>query len=232
MQIEPTRNLAQRCLLISFLVALQACGGGGADSSTEPTAAVPGPAPAPAPTPAPAPSPAPAPVAPAPSPAPTPSPVVADTPGKLIALSAANSCSISGFRESLLQRINTARANGSVCGTEVMSPTAPLQWNDTLFSAASRHSLDMAARNYFSHVTPEGVDFADRMSAEGYGWSAAGENIAGGQPTVDSVMGAWMASQGHCRNIMHPVFADVAVACVSQAGSSWGNYWTMNLGRR
>jgi len=148
----------------------------------------------------------------------------------LIQITAANTCSIAGFKESILQRINTARSDGHVCGTEVMPRVAALQWNDMLFSAAAGHSLDMATRNYFAHVTPEGIDFTQRMSAAGYGWGAAGENIAAGQSTVDGVMAAWLASEGHCRNIMQPVFADVAVACVSQPGSSWGYYWTMDLG--
>lgn len=107
-----------------------------------------------------------------------------------------------------------------------------MKWNDILFSAAARHSQDMATRNYFSHTTPEGITFSQRLATEGYvGW-AAGENIAAGQSTVSGVMAAWLGSEGHCRNIMQPLLTEVAVACVSQAGSSYGTYWTMDLGGR
>ena len=90
----------------------------------------------------------------------------------------------------------------------------------------------MATRNYFSHTTPEGITFAQRLSAEGYSFFAAGENIAGGQGSVGDVMTSWLASEGHCRNIMQPVFNEVAVACVAQAGSAYGSYWSMELGGR
>lgn len=137
------------------------------------------------------------------------------------------------MREAILQQINLARAGGRVCGTEIRPPVAALQWNDLLFSAAAKHSQDMATRDYFSHISPEGVGFGQRMAAEGYSAYAGGENIAAGQGTVDGVMMTWLNSSGHCRNIMEPAFTEVAVACVvAQAGSMYGMYWTMDLGAR
>lgn len=136
------------------------------------------------------------------------------------------------MREAILKQINAARASGYVCGTEIMRPVDAMAWNDVLFSAAARHSKDMAIRNYFSHTTPEGVTFSQRLANEGYGSWAAGENIAAGQSTVNGVMASWLTSEGHCRNIMQPVLNEVAVACVSLAGSTYGTYWTMDLGGR
>ena len=134
------------------------------------------------------------------------------------------------MRETILAQINAARAAGHVCGTELMAAVPAMKWNDVLFSAAARHSKDMADRNYFDHTTPEGVTFTQRLATEGYiGW-AEGENIAAGQPSVSSVMSAWLTSEGHCRNIMQPVLTEVAVACV--VGGGYGNYWTMDLGGR
>ena len=147
-------------------------------------------------------------------------------------LDASTTCSIPGMRDAILQQINLARASGYVCGTQILPPAAPVAWNDVLFSAAARHSLDMATRNYFSHTTPEGIDFAQRLAAEGYGARAAGENIAAGMGTVAGVMSAWMGSEGHCRNIMQPMFQEVAVACVMQPATTYGSYWTMELGGR
>jgi uncharacterized protein YkwD len=70
-----------------------------------------------------------------------------------------------------------------------------------LDSAARLHSEDMAARDYFAHVTPEGLSPTDRVNAQGYP-GGAGENIAMGYPTARAVVIAWMASAGHCRNIL------------------------------
>ncbi len=88
----------------------------------------------------------------------------------------------------------------------------------------------MADQNYFSHVSLDGRSFSRRLTNEGYSWQAAGENIAAGQITIAEVMAGWLASEGHCRNIMKPVFAEVAVACVAKSGTTYGTYWTMELG--
>ena len=238
MQIEITRPGTWRLALASLTLLLQACGGGGAEVASQATspevapaaaalaAAAPTPAtPAPAPvagTAMPAPTPAAAPVASAAAP-PLLAPAATGASGTLIQLTAATSCSIPDLREAVLRRVNAARSDGSVCGMATLPRVPALKWNDILFSAAARHSLDMAARNYFAHDTPEGVPFWQRLSSEGYGWSALGENIASGQSSVDSVIAAWLGSEPHCRNIMNPLFTGVAVACVN-------NVWTMELG--
>jgi uncharacterized protein YkwD len=136
------------------------------------------------------------------------------------------------MRDEILQQINLVRTSGRVCGTDILPAVAPMAWNDILFSASARHSIDMATRNYFSHTTPEGVTFAQRLTNEGYSWRVAGENIAAGQSSVAQVMSTWLGSDGHCRNIMSPELSEVAVACVTQAGSTYYSYWTMDLGTR
>jgi uncharacterized protein YkwD len=65
----------------------------------------------------------------------------------------------------------------------------------------------MVATDNFSHGP--GNAFADRISATGYDWQTAGENIATGYPTPRSAVAAWMASEDHCRNILSPSFRDV-----------------------
>ncbi len=43
-----------------------------------------------------------------------------------------------------------------------------LSWEDALSRIARYHSEDMAARNYFNHVSPEGETFSDRYEMFGY----------------------------------------------------------------
>ena len=150
----------------------------------------------------------------------------------MISLSSTTTCSLPGFRQEMLDQINAARARGRVCGGQAQPPTSAVAWNDILFSASARHSQDMAQRNYFAHLSPEGISAAQRVTAEGYAWSAVGENIAAGSGSVSAVLAGWLASDGHCRNIMNPVFAEVAVACVQSSSSAWSSYWTMVLARR
>ncbi|MDB5957639.1 CAP domain-containing protein [Ramlibacter sp.] len=131
-----------------------------------------------------------------------------------------------------LHRINAARASGQRCGWHSMAPAPALRWDPTLQDVASRHSRDMARRNYFDHRSPEGRTVAERVSASHYKFRVVGENLAGGDASVASAVQGWIESPDHCENLMDPRFADVAVACVADPHSQWGTYWTMVLGRR
>ena len=46
----------------------------------------------------------------------------------------------------------------------------PLRTNDHLRLAATNHAEDMHKRGYFSHTTPEGLDYVDRIRAANYFW--------------------------------------------------------------
>ena len=132
----------------------------------------------------------------------------------------------------MLARINLYRAAGASCRTAgQFAPTQPLVWNSLLLQAASGHSLDMATKNYFSHTSQDGRTMVDRINATGYVWSTIGENIAAGYPTVNAVVDGWMASDGHCANLMNPNFKDVGVACVASSTSTYRTYWTMDAGK-
>lgn len=81
------------------------------------------------------------------------------------------------------------------------------------------------------HTGSDGSNVAKRAEAAGYRWSAVGENIAAGRTTATATLAQWMASPGHCGNIMNPAFADVAVAGLHRPGTPYGHYWVMVLGR-
>jgi len=162
--------------------------------------------------------------------APTPS----ATPGASApAASAGSTCNLPNFRAGVLARINQVRASGADCGVDgVFGAAAPVVWNDKLTLAAEGHSQDMAAKNYFSHTSADGRTLGDRVNATGYSWSSLGENIAAGYPTINAVMDGWIASPGHCANLMNAGFAEVGVVCVpGAAGDTYATYWTMDLGR-
>lgn len=128
--------------------------------------------------------------------------------------------------------VNQARATARTCGTTAHPPAPALAVHDLLVGVARAHSLDMAVHGYFSHTGLDGSEPWDRMSAAGYDWMAAGENIAAGQPTPESVVSAWLASPGHCQNIMNDRFTEIGVGYAHVAASTYGHYWTQNFGRR
>lgn len=90
--------------------------------------------------------------------------------------------------------------------------------------AARKHSADMAERDYFSHDTPEGVGFEERIRDEGYP-RPGGENIAKGYRGAADVMAAWMDSDGHRANILN---CDLTTIGVGLDTDGW--LWTQDFG--
>ena len=82
----------------------------------------------------------------------------------------------------------------------------------------------MAQRDYYSHTSPEGRTFSQRIRESGYGGQPVGENIAFGQGTPSAVVSGWMESPWHCRNIMLADTRDVGVGFANR-------YWTSKFGR-
>lgn len=147
-----------------------------------------------------------------------------------VSLSTDTTCGNTQLRAQLIAGINALRASAQSCGSKgSFGAAGPLTWNAVLFDAAAGHSTDMASRNYFSHTSPEGLTLQNRVDAVGYEWSTLAENIAAGQTSVAAVLSAWMASPGHCVNIMGTAYREVALSCArSESGT---RYWTLNLGR-
>ncbi|SDI19029.1 Cysteine-rich secretory protein family protein [Actinokineospora alba] len=102
-----------------------------------------------------------------------------------------------------------------------------LRWDDRLGVAARAHSVDMAARNYFSHTSLDGRSSADRMRAQGYP-KPGGENIGAGYRTPEAAMKGWMNSSGHRANVLDCRYQALGVGVGK--GGKWGIYWTQNFG--
>jgi uncharacterized protein YkwD len=144
---------------------------------------------------------------------------------------AATTCSITAFQSAVMAEVNRRRATAQSCGNRgPYAATTALRWNDTLFRAAAGHGLDMVAHHFFSHTGSNGSTVGARLTAVGYSWASAAENIAAGQPTVTRVVDAWMGSDGHCANLMNPALEEFAVACVYNTANR-SNYWSMALAK-
>jgi uncharacterized protein YkwD len=148
-----------------------------------------------------------------------------------VTLSAETTCGLPNFQQEVMNRINTARANSRMCGGTFYNAAGGLSWNSKLFAAGAGHATDMGQKNYFSHTSQDGRTFDQRITAAGYTWSAAGENIAAGQTSIEQVMNDWLKSPGHCANIMNGTYTEVGVSCVKNATSTYKQYWAMELGR-
>ena len=134
-------------------------------------------------------------------------------------------------RAEVLSELNRMRGAAQTCGDEQFAAAPPLGLDTALNNAAYLHATDMAGNDYFDHVSRDGTRFDERITAAGYDWRAAGENIAAGQRNAGAVVADWMASPGHCRNIMNPAFEDLGVGVSYAADSSYGVYWVNNFGQ-
>lgn len=81
--------------------------------------------------------------------------------------------------------------------------------NNKLNSAAQSKADDMVARNYWSHNTPDGKEPWVFFDAAGYEYYKAGENLAYGFSTSNSVVTGWMNSQTHRDNLLDSAFTEV-----------------------
>ena len=97
--------------------------------------------------------------------------------------------------KSILDMTNAARKQYSL---------PPLLPNETLTKTARAHSLNMAKQKTMAHEL-DGKRPVDRITAAGYKYDRAGENVAYGQGNVSiqEIFEGWMNSEGHRKNILN-----------------------------
>jgi len=84
-----------------------------------------------------------------------------------------------------------------------------LTMNSRLNQAAQAKANDMAARNYWSHNTPDGQEPWVFFEGAGYVYQKAGENLAYGFDSSNAAIVGWMNSPGHRANILDSAFSEV-----------------------
>jgi len=123
----------------------------------------------------------------------------------------------------ILMKLNKLRTTGCTCGIDSMPPAGKVVWNSALERTSVKHAEDMLNRNYFSHITPEGIPAIQRSRQEGYTGTSIGEVIARNYTTVDEVMRGWKNSESHCKAMMDTSYTEAG------AGKA-GSCWVMDLG--
>ncbi|HHV38317.1 MAG TPA: hypothetical protein GXX70_02345 [Tepidimicrobium sp.] len=103
---------------------------------------------------------------------------------------------------------------------------APFVHSEELSKVARTKSEDMARNNYFSHNSPTYGDPFSMIRSFGIQYRTAGENIAKGYSSAQSVMNGWMGSSGHRANILNPAFGKIGIGYANINGTS---YWTQTF---
>jgi uncharacterized protein YkwD len=131
--------------------------------------------------------------------------------------------SLDTAEQDLVARINAFRAARNL-------PT--LAVSDPLTAAAKWMSGDMAARNYFAHVSLDGRSPTQRMADAGYPafstWT--GEDLAAGFTATGDVLNGWINSPAHYAVLVNPQYHAIGVGRGYAAGSTYGWYWAADFG--
>jgi len=127
-----------------------------------------------------------------------------------------------GTTSEILRRVNELRQRGGA---------SPLAWNNALYTAAQRHSDDMAAMDLLTHTGQDGSQFWQRMQAAGYALTTGAENVLS-RPDTDGAgaYGQWESSTPHRANMVNPQYQEIGIAYAQSATGTY--YFTMVLGAR
>lgn len=111
-------------------------------------------------------------------------------------------------RGGLLGSTNAARASNGL---------AALTLHAQLNNAAQAKANDMVVKDYWSHTSPDGRQPWDFITAAGYSYQMAGENLAYGSLTSQQTVDAWMNSAGHRANILNRGYTQVGFGFANSA---------------
>ena len=152
-----------------------------------------------------------------------------------LTLQGSDKSTISAAAQQVLDLTNAERAKHGC---------APLTISSKLSAAAERHSADMALHDRFSHTGSDGSTPATRANDAGYGYTRLAENIAAGAATAEDVVGMWIRSDPHYRNMTNCDLHEIGIgfyyqsddqATVRYDDGTAGNgpfyyYWTQDFG--
>jgi hypothetical protein len=85
----------------------------------------------------------------------------------------------------------------------------PLTLDTQLASAAQAKADDMVRNNYWAHNSPDGKTPWTFITASGYQYQRAGENLAYGFANVNDSIAGWMASPEHRDNLLNGAYRNV-----------------------
>ncbi|HVW23392.1 MAG TPA: CAP domain-containing protein [Candidatus Saccharimonadales bacterium] len=90
-----------------------------------------------------------------------------------------------------------------------------LSISSQLDAAAQAKANDLVTKDYWAHNSPSGETPWDFITASGYQYQSAGENLAYGFRNASDVVVAWMNSAEHRANLLDPNYQNVGFGVAS-----------------
>jgi Cysteine-rich secretory protein family len=137
-------------------------------------------------------------------------------------------CSSIGPKPVTPIHVDAGRAAGLISAYRAQNGLGPVGVDSRLISAAANYARAMGTRDKINHRI--GGSLPKRVTAAGYVWGAAAENLAAGYSSLDEAMRGWKASSGHRKNLLNPNVTEIGIAAVATPpGSKKRNYWALIL---
>jgi uncharacterized protein YkwD len=124
--------------------------------------------------------------------------------------------SLSALEQGVLADLNALRKQHGL---------SPLRVSSKLSAAARQHSLEMAARGYFSHNSANGSSFDRRIAryypVRGSRYWSVGENLLWSSPDVDpsGALEMWWNSPEHRKNMLTGRWREIGLSAVHVAAA-------------
>lgn len=126
------------------------------------------------------------------------------------------------YPNEIVQLINKARTDAGL---------PALQVNAQLAAAAQAHSIDMACYSLLSHSGSDGSSIQQRIAASGYSSTYSLEMIYGGYGAYpQTAFTWWMNDPTHNAVIFNTSVTEIGAGYAYVEDSSYGNYYTVDLG--
>lgn len=127
-------------------------------------------------------------------------------------------------------QLTTATITAAINSVRRANGRKPLSYNYRLEEAARTQAKLMASKDQLSHDL--GVSLRQRVTDAGYD-GAVGENVAGGQKTLEQAIQGWLNSRAHRDTLLSDRFTEFGLAVASVGSgrkSRYGIYWSFIAG--
>ncbi len=138
-------------------------------------------------------------------------------------------CSTTGGRQPVTpMHVDAGRAAQLISAYRAQNGLGPVGVDSRLMRVAADYARTMGERDRIRHGL--GGSLPRRVTAAGYHWGYAAENLAAGYSGIEDAMRGWKASAGHRQNLLSPYATEIGIAAVATpAGSRHRNYWALVL---
>ena len=118
----------------------------------------------------------------------------------------------------------------AINGIRAQNGASPLVYNPLLAQVALGQARMIVDHDALSHDFGPGLTLRERATAVGY-HGPIGENVAGGQTTLEEALQGWMNSSGHRFTLLSDMWTSVGMVVVhGKPGSKYGVFWAADFG--